>query len=223
MKRKPASISQGYRSVVILISGRGSNMQALLEADMPGCRVAAVISNRSDAHGLLVAQRFGVATHVISHRDFPDRSSFDAALAKTIEDYRPDLVVLAGFMRILTPGFVSRFQGRLINIHPSLLPAYSGLDTHARVLQDGGKIHGCTVHFVTADLDHGPVIIQAAVPVLMNDTPKTLAARVLREEHRLYPQAVRWFCGGRLKLENGKVLLDCHEQPGTTLISPGLD
>ena len=212
------------KNIVIVISGRGSNMQALLEASLP-CRVAAVISNRADAQGLAIAEQHGIATQIVAHRDYPDRESFDAALAAAIDGYQPDLVVLAGFMRILTPHFVERYQGRLINIHPSLLPAYGGLDTHARALDDGVKIHGCTVHFVTSDLDHGPIIIQAAVPVLMGDTPETLAARVLHEEHRIYPQAIRWFCNGLLKLDTGgrKVLLNRFEQLGSTLITPGLE
>ncbi len=199
-------------------------MQALLEADLPNYLVAAVISNRADAPGLAIAEQHGVATQVISHRDYPDRHSFDVALAAAIDLYQPELITLAGFMRILTPEFVVRYRGRLINIHPSLLPAYGGLDTHTRVLQDGVKVHGCTVHFVTTDLDLGPIIIQSAVGVLCNDTPDTLAARVLCEEHRIYPQAVRWFCSGRLKLsENGRVLLSRFEQPGAALVSPGLD
>ena len=211
------------KSIVILISGRGSNMQALLEAGLP-CRVAAVISNRAGAPGLVIAEQHGVATRVVAHRDYSDRESFDAALATAIDSYQPDLIVLAGFMRILTPRFVERYRGRLINIHPSLLPAYSGLDTHARALQDGVKIHGCTVHFVTSDLDHGPIIIQAAVPVLKDDTPATLAARVLHEEHRIFPQAVRWFCGGYLSLDaDGKVLLNRIRQVSRTLVSPGLE
>ncbi len=211
------------KNIVILISGRGSNMQALLEASLP-CRVAAVISNRADAPGLAIAEQHGIATHIVAHRDFPDRVTFDAALAATIDRYQPDLIVLAGFMRILTPNFVARYQGRLINIHPSLLPAYGGLDTHARALKDGVKIHGCTVHFVTADLDHGPIIIQAAVPVLPDDTPATLAARVLHEEHRIYPQAIRWFCNDQFKLsEQGRVMFRHFDQPGFTLISPGLE
>ena len=212
------------KKIVILISGRGSNMQALLEANLP-CRVAAVISNRADAEGLAIAKQHRAATQVLSHRDYPNRESFDAALAATIDAYQPDLVVLAGFMRILTPGFVERYQGRLINIHPSLLPAYGGLDTHARALHDGVKIHGCTVHFVTSDLDHGPIIIQAAVPVLASDTPETLAARVLQEEHRIFPQAVRWFCNDLLRLDadGRKVLLNRPEQARPALVAPGLE
>ncbi|MBI3901335.1 MAG: phosphoribosylglycinamide formyltransferase [Nitrosomonadales bacterium] len=212
------------KSVVILISGRGSNMQALLEAKLPCSRIAAVISNKADAQGLEIASRHGIATQVLSHRDYADRESFDTALATAIDSYQPDLVVLAGFMRILTQNFVAHYEGRLINIHPSLLPAYGGLNTHERALADGVKIHGCTVHFVTANLDHGPIIVQAAVPVLMDDTPETLAARVLHEEHRIYPQAVRWFCRDHLKLTpDGKVLLDRIEQPSAALIVPELE
>ena len=211
------------KKIVILISGRGSNMQALLKANLPH-RVVAVISNRADAPGLSIAEQHGVATQVVAHRDYADRESFDAALATAIDGCQPDLVVLAGFMRILTPDFVERYRGRLINIHHSLLPAYGGLDTHERALKDGVKIHGCTVHFVTSDLDHGPIIIQAAVPVLNDDTPATLAARVLHEEHRIYPQAVRWFCGGHLNLDaDGKVLLNRIKQASHALISPGLE
>jgi len=211
------------KKIVILISGRGSNMEALLKAKLP-CEVAAVISNKADAAGLEIAKQHGVATAAISHKDFANRETFDAALAQEIDRHQPDLVVLAGFMRILTAGFVNRYAGRLINIHPSLLPAYTGVDTHERALKDGVKIHGCTVHFVTADLDHGPIIIQAAVPVQQNDTVATLSARVLHEEHRVFPQAVRWFCAGNIRLnDQGRVETDRMEQRGTTLISPGLD
>jgi phosphoribosylglycinamide formyltransferase-1 len=211
------------KSIVILVSGRGSNMQALLEAQLP-CRIAAVISNRADAEGLGIARAAGIATAVVEHRDYADRDSFDAALAKTIDTYHPDIVALAGFMRILTPAFVARYRGRLVNIHPSLLPAYGGLNTHARALHDGVKIHGCTVHFVTPDLDHGPIIIQAAVPVLYHDTEEALAARVLHEEHRIYPQALRWLCKGQIELsEEGRVLFRNRKQTSLTLFSPGLE
>jgi phosphoribosylglycinamide formyltransferase-1 len=224
MNHRPKFDNATKKSIVILISGRGSNMQALLEADLHCGRVAAVISNKADAQGLDIAKQHGIATQVVVHRDYPDRESFDAALAAAIDLHQPDLVVLAGFMRILTAGFVARYQGRLINIHPSLLPAYGGLDTHERALKDGVKIHGCTVHFVTPDLDHGPIIIQAAISVLMDDTPATLAARVLREEHRIYLQAIRWFCCDCLSLgADGKVLLNRLKQPGTALITPGLE
>ena len=188
--------------MVILISGRGSNMQAMVEAGLP---VAAVISNRADAAGLDYAAGRGIATAIVPHRDYATREAFDAALAQAIDGFRPDLVVLAGFMRILTEGFVSRYQGRLLNIHPSLLPAFPGLDTHARALAAGVKLHGCSVHFVTADLDHGPIVMQAAVPVLPDDDAATLAARVLAQEHRIYPQAARWFLDGELVIEGGVV------------------
>jgi len=223
MRDKPKSANLTIKSIVILISGRGSNMRALLEANLP-CRVAAVISNRTDAPGLEIAKQYGIATRVVAHHNHPDRESFDTELALCIDSYQPDLIVLAGFMRILTPPFVARYQNKLINIHPSLLPAYSGLNTHARALQDGVKIHGCTVHFVTSDVDHGPIIIQAAVPVLMDDTPATLAARVLHQEHRIFPQAIRWFCDDRISLSaDGKVLMKRLEQPGCALISPEME
>lgn len=211
------------KKIVILISGRGSNMQALLEANLP-CQITAVISNRADAQGLKIAQTHGIPTTVISHKDYADRVSFDAALAKAIDRHNPDVIVLAGFMRILTDGFVKRYPGRLINIHPSLLPAYPGIDTHERALQDGIKIHGCTVHFVTPTLDHGPIIIQAAVPVMRDDTPQTLSTRVLCEEHRIFVQAIRWLCRNQVWLdEEGRVCSDRLEQPGAALISPGLE
>jgi len=188
--------------MVILISGRGSNMQAMVEAGLP---VAAVISNRADAAGLAYAAGRGIATAIVPHRDYATREAFDAALAQAIDGFRPDLVALAGFMRILTEGFVLRYQGRMLNIHPSLLPAFPGLDTHARALAAGVKLHGCSVHFVTADLDHGPIVMQAAVPVLPDDDAATLAARVLAQEHRIYPQAARWFLDGELVIEGGVV------------------
>ena len=224
MRLKPASANTAQKSVVILISGRGSNLQALLETDLGCGKITAVISNKADAPGLNIAIQHSIPTQIVKHRDYPDRESFDTALAAVIDRYQPDLVVLAGFMRILTTGFVTRYQGRLINIHPSLLPSYGGLNTHERVLKDGVKIHGCTVHFVTHDLDHGPIIIQSAVSVLMDDTAASLEARVLREEHRIYQQAVRWYCNGYLSLaENDTVLLKRVEQPGAALISPGLE
>ena len=210
------------KSIVILISSRGSNMLALLEAGLP-CQIAAVISNRADAPGLEIARQHGVATQVVAHCDHADRAAFDRALAECIDRYQPDLVVLAGFMRILSAQFVAHYKGKLINIHPSLLPAYAGLDTHARVLQDGVKIHGCTVHFVTDNLDHGPIILQVAVPVLMNDTAATLSARVLYQEHRIYQQVVRLICEGHISLsDEGKARVARCEQPGCALISPGV-
>lgn len=189
-------------SVVVLISGRGSNLQALLEAGIP---VSAVISNKADAAGLGVAARRGVATAVVEHRRYATREAFDLALAAEIDRHAPRLVALAGFMRVLTPGLVARYAGRLVNIHPSLLPEFPGLDTHARALAAGVRRHGCTVHFVTAELDHGPVIARASVPVLPGDTPDTLAARVLQQEHQLYPRAIRWFLDGELVIEGDKV------------------
>ncbi len=188
------------KRIVILISGRGSNMQALIDAGLP---VAAVISNRADAAGLAYAAGRGIATAVVSHRDYATRESFDAALAQAIDGFGPELVALAGFMRILTEGFVRRYQDRMLNIHPSLLPAFPGLDTHAKALAAGVKLHGCTVHLVTAQLDHGPIVMQAAVPVLPHDDEARLAARVLAQEHRIYPQAARWFLDGKLVIESG--------------------
>jgi phosphoribosylglycinamide formyltransferase 1 len=211
------------KKIVILISGKGSNLQALLEARLP-CTVAAVISNSAGSEGLNTAKAHGIPTAVVPHRDYKDRESFDAALAQIIDSHQPDFVVLAGFMRILTAGFVTRYYGRLTNIHPSLLPAYEGINTHGRALQDGVKIHGCTVHFVTPTLDNGPIIIQAAVPVLEHDTEQTLAARVLHEEHRIYPQAIRWLCQGQVQLDSsGRVHYLQHKQSGFSLVSPGLE
>jgi phosphoribosylglycinamide formyltransferase-1 len=185
-------------SVAILISGRGSNMRALVEAGVP---VAAVISNRADAAGLEFARARRLSTAVVAHTAYPSREAFDEALAAEIDRFAPKVVALAGFMRILAPAFVRRYEGRLLNIHPSLLPAFPGLHTHARALAAGVKIHGATVHFVTPELDHGPVVIQAAVPVLPGDDEGALAARVLAQEHRIYPQAVRWFLQGELELD----------------------
>ncbi len=198
-------------------------MEALLKAEVPA-HFAAVISNNPGAKGLATARSHGVATTVLDHRPFGDRALFDAALAAEIDRHRPDLVVLAGFMRVLTEAFVNRYRGRLLNIHPSLLPAFPGVDTHRRAIDAGARIHGCTVHFVTPALDHGPIVIQAAVPVLPDDTEERLAARVLAEEHRIYPQAVRWFCEDRLTLDaEGKVLLDQAPAAHGTLTSPPLD
>ena len=205
------------RRVVILISGRGSNMKALLEARLPAV-IAAVISNMPDARGLEIARAHGVHTEVVEHRQFADRRSFDKALAEAVARYEPDLVVLAGFMRVLTQEFLGRFPGRMLNIHPSLLPAFPGPHTHRRALQEGVKIHGCTVHFVTPALDGGPIVVQAAVPVLPDDTEESLAARVLEQEHRVLPQAVRWFLEERLQMEGNRVLLsgECRFPPPIT-------
>ena len=211
------------KSIVILISGRGSNLAAILRAGLPA-RVAAVISNRADAPGLMPAREAGIPTAVLDHRQFASRGEFDAALAAQIDLDAPDLVVLAGFMRVLTPAFVERYRGRLINIHPSLLPAFGGLATHRRALEAGVRIHGCTVHFVTPDLDGGPIVAQAAVSVLPDDDETTLAERVLAEEHRLYPQAIRWFLDGRLALgADGRVRMRGVPVQASCLVVPPLD
>jgi len=189
------------KNLVILISGRGSNMVAIAEACTAegwDARIAAVISNRSDAGGLGYAQRNDIPTAVVNHRDFEDREAFDAALAQVIDGFAPDLIVLAGFMRILTPCFVQRYAARMLNIHPSLLPAFPGLHTHRRAIEAGCKVAGTTVHVVTPELDHGPIVAQAVVTVRPDDTEDTLAARVLVMEHRLYPRAVRWWIEGSL-------------------------
>ncbi|GIZ51474.1 phosphoribosylglycinamide formyltransferase [Noviherbaspirillum aridicola] len=202
------------KNIVILISGRGSNMQAIVRAAAAehwDCRIAAVVSNRPDAEGLAFAAAHGIATAVVPSKQFASRDDFDAALREEIDRHAPDLVVLAGFMRILTPAFVAHYQGRMLNIHPSLLPSFPGLATHRQALAAGVKIHGATVHFVTAELDHGPIVAQAAVPVLPGDTEQSLAERVLREEHRIYPEAVHWFIEGRLKIEDGVVHLDAAQ------------
>jgi phosphoribosylglycinamide formyltransferase-1 len=190
---------------VILISGRGSNMQSLLDARLPGT-CTAVISNRPDAAGLAWAAARGVPTAVVDHKTFVTREAFDNELAAEIERRGADLVLLAGFMRVLTEAFVRRFEGRLVNIHPSLLPAFPGLHTHEAALQAGVRVHGCTVHFVTPALDCGPIIVQAVVPVLTGDTSHTLAARVLAQEHLVYPQAARGILAGRCRLEAGRVI-----------------
>lgn len=212
MSAPASSPDRSKLAVVVLISGRGSNMEAILAAsDAPDypARVVGVVSNRPDAAGLATAQARGIPIRVVNHKDFPageaGRAPFDAALAEAVDSFSPGLVVLAGFMRILTPGFVTRYEGRLVNIHPSLLPSFPGLHTHRRALDEGVRVHGCTVHFVTAQLDHGPIILQAAVPVLDGDSEATLSARVLAEEHRIYPRAVAWFAQDRLRVEAGRV------------------
>ena len=208
------------KNIVILISGRGSNMEAMLEAKMP-CRIAAVISNKVDAKGLETARAHGISTAVVAHAEHASRELFDAALAAEIDRHAPDLVVLAGFMRILGEAFVRRYHGRLMNIHPSLLPAFPGLHTHRRALAAGCRVHGCTVHFVTPALDNGPVVIQAAVPVYPDDSENVLAARVLAQEHIAYPQAVRWLVEGRLTLgPDGRVRLDGERHEPGALLSP---
>jgi phosphoribosylglycinamide formyltransferase 1 len=193
--------------LVVLISGSGSNLQAIIDAasaDLP-VDIRAVISNKSDAYGLERARQAGIETRVLSHRDFSDRDSYDLALGDLIDEYQPGLVILAGFMRILTPALVSRFHGRMFNIHPSLLPKFRGLHTHQRAIEEGETIHGASAHFVTEELDGGPIILQARVPVLAEDTPDTLAARVLTQEHIIYPAAIRMFAEGSLRLEGERV------------------
>ena len=196
------------KNIVILVSGRGSNMEAIVracEVERWEARVAAVVSNRADAGGLAFARARGIATAVVEHRAFAERADFDAELARVVDNYAPDVVALAGFMRILGAAFVQRFDGRLVNIHPSLLPAFTGLHTHRRALAAGCKVAGATVHFVTGELDHGPIIGQAVVPVLADDTEDTLSARVLAQEHRLYPRAIGWLVSGALQREDGIV------------------
>lgn len=204
-------------NAVVLISGSGSNLQALIDSqgeDNP-LRIRAVISNRADAYGLTRAQNAGIATQVLDHKAFADREAFDCALIEAIDGFRPDLVVLAGFMRILTPAFVRHYSGRLLNIHPSLLPKHKGLNTHQRALDAQDSEHGCSVHFVSEELDGGPLVIQAVVPVEPGDTAETLALRVHMQEHRIYPTAVRWFAEGRLRLAAEGALLDGEKLPAT--------
>jgi phosphoribosylglycinamide formyltransferase-1 len=186
-------------SIVVLISGRGSNLKAIIDAANPLINISAVISNRPDAAGLIYAQQAGITTEVLDHKNFATRIEFDTALQQCIDKYQPQLVVLAGFMRILSSEFVKHYKGRLINIHPSLLPKFKGLNTHKRAIEAGEKEHGATVHFVTEDLDAGPIILQARVPILEDDTEESLAARVLQEEHKIYPQAIQLFAEGKLQ------------------------
>ncbi|MBV2206020.1 MULTISPECIES: phosphoribosylglycinamide formyltransferase [Pseudomonadaceae] len=204
-------------NVVVLISGSGSNLQALIDSqsDSNPARIGAVISNRADAYGLQRAQAAGIPTQVLSHREFADREAFDTALMAAIDAFQPDLVVLAGFMRILTPGFVRHYQGRLLNIHPSLLPRHKGLDTHNRAVAAGDTEHGCSVHFVTEELDGGPVAIQAAIPIRADESVAQLTDRVHVEEHRIYPLAVRWFAEGRLRLGEQGAMLDGEKLPAS--------
>jgi phosphoribosylglycinamide formyltransferase-1 len=206
------------KSAAILISGRGSNMRALVEADT-GLDIRKVVSNRPEASGLDYAKQRGIATAVVDHKAWPDRESFDAALQREIGDV--DCVLLAGFMRILTPAFMRHFDRRMLNIHPSLLPAFPGLHTHRRALEAGVKVHGCTVHFVTPELDSGPIVIQGVVPVLAGDTEETLAARVLEAEHRIYPQAARWLARGRIEFQrDGTVRVRDAAAAAESLLSP---
>ncbi len=213
--------------VVILISGRGSNLQAIIDRTGSGelpIEIRAVISNRPDAAGLEHAGQAGLETRVIDHKHYADRETFDQALQACIDSYRPGLVVLAGFMRILTPGFVQHYRGRLLNIHPSLLPEFPGLNTHQRAIDAGKREHGASVHFVTEDIDGGPVLLQVRIPVREDDDAATLAARVLREEHRLYPQAIRWFAEKRIILdENGHIRMDGKLLDQPALLPAGTD
>lgn len=199
------------KSIVVLISGSGSNLQAIIDACAAGFiagRISAVISNKAGVYGLQRAAEADIPAVVLDHKSYADRQSYDAALQQTIDSYQADLVVLAGFMRILTPEFVGHYQGRLLNIHPSLLPKYQGLHTHQRALEAGDTQHGCSVHFVTAELDGGPVVLQAKVPIFTGDDVTTIAERVHEQEHRIYPLVVRWFCQGRLQQQADKALLD---------------
>ncbi|HET7730487.1 MAG TPA: phosphoribosylglycinamide formyltransferase [Usitatibacter sp.] len=207
------------KSAVILISGRGTNMRAIVEAGT-GLDVRAVVSNRPDAQGLEWARGRGLATRVVDHKAFGSREAFEAALGAAIDEAAPDLVLLAGFMRIFTPAFIARYPGRIVNIHPSLLPSFPGLHTHRQALAAGVKLHGATVHLVTPALDSGPIVIQAAVPVLADDTEDTLAARVLAVEHRIYPQAVRWFLEGRIHVEGDVVRVRGSGVQGDSIVSP---
>jgi len=222
--RRPSSREgERLKRIVVLISGRGSNMQSLLEADLPAS-FEAVISNVPQAGGLAIAQRHGVQTSVIDHTAYADRAAFDAVLRTEIDRHQPDLVVLAGFMRVLTEATVQHYAARMLNIHPSLLPAFPGLHTHRKALEAGVRVHGCTVHFVTPQLDHGPIVVQAAVPVLDGDTESGLAARVLAQEHRIYAQAVRWFCEDRVSISaDGKVRIAAAAQAAGALLSPPPD
>ena len=208
------------KNIVVLISGRGSNLEAILRVaaaehwhETPGARVVAVISNRPDAAGLAAARSAGIATAVVEHAAFDSRDAFDAALAAEIDRHRPALVVLAGFMRVLTPGFVRHFEGRLVNIHPSLLPLFPGLETHRRALAAGVRVHGATVHFVSAEVDSGGIIAQAIVPVFPNDGEEELAARVLEQEHRLLPRALRLLLEERVRLVDGRVVVSAGRAP----------
>ena len=220
----PAATLPAMKNIVILISGRGSNMEAIVKACAEQgwpARIAAVISNRPDAAGLRFAAEQGVSTAVVDHKAFADREQFDAALAAQIDAFSPDLVVLAGFMRILTPGFTRHYEGRMLNIHPSLLPAFTGLHTHQRAIEAGCRFAGATVHFVTADLDVGPAVIQAAVPVRDDDDADALARRVLVQEHRIYPAAARWFLEGRLRIVGNRVqVVGVRNDAGCLVIPP---
>ena len=207
-------------SMVVLISGRGSNLEAILSANIPGANVLAVVSSRADAGGLEIARRHGIRTEMVEAAGYAQRADFDAALARVVDGLQPELVVLAGFMRLLDADFVRRYAGRMLNIHPSLLPAFAGLHTHRRALEAGVRVHGATVHFVTPELDVGPIVVQAVVAVRDDDDEQSLAARVLKEEHRIYPMAVRWFVEGRLRIQGARAHVAGAEAPEVPLVSP---
>ncbi len=220
----PATAPGGRKRVGVLISGRGSNMAALLEAaarpDYPA-EIVLVLANKANAGGLAVAQAAGIATAVVESRGFKaDRAGFEAAMQAELARHGVELIALAGFMRVLTEGFVTHWQGRMLNIHPSLLPSFPGLDTHERALEAGVRLHGCTVHLVSPGVDEGPILAQAAVPVLAGDTPETLAARVLAQEHRLYPAALAWLAAGRVRLEQGRAEIADAAGPAMALANP---
>ena len=207
------------KNIVILISGRGSNMQAIVNADIPNANIAAVLSNNETAAGLAWAAERGIVTDSLNHKNFDSRLAFDQAMMEKIDAYQPDLVVLAGFMRILTPEFCAHYENRLINIHPSILPSFTGLHTHERALEAGCRVAGCTIHFVTPELDCGPIISQGIVPILDGDTADNVAARVLMVEHQLFPQAVADFVAGRLKIEGNRVLNAQRNAAGQSLLA----
>ena len=207
------------KNIVILISGRGSNMQAIVNADIPDANIAAVLSNSETAAGLAWAAERGIAIDSLNHKNFDSRLAFDQAMMEKIDAYQPDLVVLAGFMRILTPEFCAHYENRLINIHPSILPSFTGLHTHERALEAGCRVAGCTIHFVTPELDCGPIISQGIVPILDGDTADDVAARVLTVEHQLFPQAVADFVAGRLKIEGNRVLNAQRNATGQSLLA----
>ncbi len=211
------------KRVAVLISGNGTNLQALIDActapDFPA-EIVRVISNRAEAFGLVRADKVGINTLVIDHRGFMDRASFDAALQAALEECDAELVCLAGFMRLLTPEFTAKWEGRMINIHPSLLPAFKGLHTHARAIEAGVRFAGCTIHFVSADMDAGPIIAQAVVPILPDDTPQSLSERVLQQEHSMFPQALKWLAQGDLEIINNTVQIRGEHKTPAALIYP---
>jgi phosphoribosylglycinamide formyltransferase 1 len=215
-------MSDAPARLVVLISGRGSNLQAIIDharTGAPSIEICTVISDNPEAPGLKRAEQAGIPTDIVDHHSFKNREEFENVLMKRIDTCRPRLVALAGFMRVLSPDFVTHYRGHLLNIHPSLLPQFPGLNTHERALKNRVEHHGASVHFVTPEVDAGPIIIQAMVPVFPDDTPEGLAARVLKEEHRIYPQAIRWFVEGRLSTWEGKVLLDGKIRPEQGLVA----